>query len=496
MRNTLLYQTLQLLQPDEFHRLGVFLESPLFNNSTLSNKCIELYLILKKTRIKEIELTKTTAFKSIYPNKPFNQRLLDNVMHALLEVVRQFILIEDQMQPENQDYKLLALAKFYRERQLDKRFTQTIEALRRKRKKETQLLSADLFYKNYLIEHEQFEFENLHNQKNSDLNLNALLNQFIQFHLLKGLELILLLHHQSKLTVIDTEIWEAFKNQSLNLAESYKHFSNPLIKLLYMALSLNTGETKDEHFEGFLQLFEAQEVNLSRPITQQLAGMARHYCVSQVNLGRTPFRKKLLDIYKNHLEKGWLYENDRILQAILFNVVNVALLEKQHDWALEILEKHRYRITGSEYPEVIYFLIRANCFFYQNEFDQAADSLNSTFAELADRESRSNLNDIGLNKMTRLLEVKILYEKDPHSTVLTDKLNAFKMYVHRNHHLTEDKKKLDNNFIDMLKKLLSTSNRNNKIKLEKLEKQLNDSSFRCAEQNWLKNKVKNLIADH
>lgn len=414
-------------------------------------------------------------------------------MHSLMEVVRHFILIEEQTNSQNPNAKLMATARFYRERGLDKRFLQAIEALKRKRQKDSPLLGSDLFFENYILESELLEYYNLNNQKNSDLNLGAVLTNFTQYHLLKSLELILLLRHQSKLTVIDSDHWETYKNKSLELAESYNFFSNPLIKLLYMALMLNTKRSTDGHFEEFLELFESNEEKLSVSITQQLASIARYYCVSQVNFGRLAFRKKLLDIYKNHLYKGWLYENEKILQAILFNMTNVALLENQTEWALKTLESHRYKIAGSESPEVIYYLIRANCLFYQNEFEKAADSLQSVFAEIAERESRSNLKDIGLNKMTRLLEIKILYEKDPNSTILTDRLNAFKMFVHRNTHITEDKKSLDNNFIDMMKKLTSSSTKNNKRRMNKLLEQLLAPSFHCAEQVWLKKKVNEKI---
>ena len=495
MRDTLLFQTLQALTPDEFQRLGIFLESPLFNHSRLSSKCIALYLAFKMERANGsiLQFSKRQAFHSIYPNKSYNQRLLDNVMSALLENVRQFIMTEQLVFSSAENAKWMAMIRFYRERNLDKRFLQSVDAVRRLKKKDALPFEASKLFEDFLLEEEVFEYENVHNQKKSDLNLSAVLVKFVQYCLAKGLELSLLLQHQKNLAALEINKWSPFTEKSISLARTYNYFDNPLIELLDRALTLKSKEANDEDFMEFLKLFTLHEKELSQTMAKQFAGMARHYCTAQINLKRTDFTKELLALYKNHLEKGLLYENGKVLQSILFNMVHVALREQEYDWAINTLESHRYRIMGSEYPEVVYQLIKSNCFFYRRNYSEAENALNNAFMEMTDKGARSNFKDIALNKMARLLEIKILYENDPGNIMIIDKLNSFKMFIHRNSYITKEKKQLDNNFVDIMKQLTAPATLTNKKRLLKLADKINRPDFKSAESTWLVKKIEELI---
>lgn len=478
---------------DEFRRFGDLLNSPFFNHTRLSAKCLELYRFFLDRGF-ENELDYEEAFAVLYPGKPYNRHLINNVMTALLEQARQFIACQFWQKSQGEAGVQLAMLKFYRERQLDNRFVQTLEKIRREQASEPATFGEERYFQRYQLETEVFDFHNLNDNQKGLHFISPVVENFRQFVVASGLKLLLKFMQHNDRSQADLEQLAIFENEIRAMRSNLGPFDEPLIYLLEMAVTLLRQDTSDQDFESFLDLLAAHWQQISPGERRQLAGIARHYCNQRINRGGRHFRPVLFQLYQSHLPLGLLYEQGRIPQANLFNMINIALGESEIEWAEQALETHRHFIAGSDYPEAIYLICKAFCLFSKRDFHAAYTALNDAFTEMANHELRIHLKDLGLNKMARVLEIKILYEIDPGASLLTDRLNAFKMYLHRGVKHPAGKRELHNNFVDFLKQLTLPAIQSNPQRAKKLLEKLDRPGFLIADRRWVTEKVEALLA--
>lgn len=492
MNETLLCQTLMAMTNDEYRQFGEALHSPLFSHSRLSAKCIELHRFFQENGL-NFSVSNEEAFAAIYPAKPFSKHSLDNVMSALMDSAREFIAWRQWRNQVGEVGVRLEMARFYRERSLEHRFSQTIEQVHRLLEKQPPDLSADIHFQKYLVELEVYHRAASINDLQNDLNLPATSDNFIQYYLAQGLELALRLEHQAKLTALEFNRFKAFSINLRSLAAQSPYIQNPLIELLEMAFQLVNYEASSEVFGRYVSLLDAEGHRLKFTTHFLLATMARHYCLGMINRGKPQYRPILLGLYKTHLLRGLLYEQGNILHNSLLNIVNMAVGENEGEWAKNFLEAHRFRITGSQSPEVAYHFIKAFLCFNMKDQQGASNALDEAFEEILRLESRSHFKDFNLKLMARKLEIQILYEKDCKSSLLTDRLNAHKMFLHRNKYLNDSHKILHNNFVDLMKQLTQPATQTNAKKAKKLLEKLKQPGFLIADRRWVTEKVEALI---
>jgi hypothetical protein len=492
MNETLLCETLGALTPDEQNQLKKALLSPLFNPSRLASKCAELYLFLQQKGFGQ-PISYQEAFKSIYPNKPFNKALLENVMSALMDCVRELIAWQQVRHRNGATGQRLEMARFYRERRLSHRFEAAIDQARRELKKQTSTLSAASQFQEFQIEKEIYDYRSIHNDLQNDLNLPATADSFIQYSLVQGLELALRLAHQAKLTSLEFGQYNDLSNRFLGFAKTTENYRNNLVELLCLGFQLLNVQTTETVFQRFNNLFIEAVGNINFQTSQFLATIARHFCLEKINHGRAEYRKVLFGLYKSHLGQGLLYENGKILHNTLLNIVSIAVGENEGTWGEAVLESHRYSIIGCESQESSYFFIKSVMYFNQKDFQEAGLALDEAFFEIKKVEARNHFKDFNLKLMARKLEIQILYENDPYSTLLNDRLNAHKMFVHRSRHLTTTHKTLHNNFVDLMKQLISP---NRQKMAKKLNEKLQSPGFLIADRRWVTEKVAALVADN
>ncbi len=490
MNETLLCETLGALTQDEQSQLKKALLSPLFNPSRLASKCAELYFFFQQRGFEQ-PISYEEAFNSIYPDKPYNKALLENVMSALMDCVRELIAWQQVRQRNGATGQRLEMARFYRERRLGQRFEATIDQARRELKKQPSALSASTQFQQFQIEKEIYDHRSIHNDLQNDLNLPVTADSFIQYNLVQGLELALRLAHQAKLTSLEFAQYDNLSMRLLGFAKA-SDYRNPLVELLCFGFELLNAQTSEAVFQRFNTLFNTVVGDINFQTSQFLATIARHFCLEKINHGQAAFRKVLFDLYKSHLSQGLIYDNGKILHNTLLNIVSIAVGENEGTWGEDVLESHRYSIIGCECQESSYFFIKSVMHFNQKNFHEAGLALDKAFLEIKKVEARNHFKDFNLKLMARKLEIQILYESDPYSTLLNDRLNAHKMFVHRSRHLTSSHKTLHNNFVDLMKQLISP----NKQKMaKKLNEKLQIPGFLIADRKWVTEKVAALVAD-
>lgn len=243
----------------------------------------------------------------------------------------------------------VAMARFYRERGLQERAKQTIH----RTKTELANTSVDLDERRLLAFWREQEIslqECLNNQRRGDLNVPDTLHALTVFYGHKLLELATVLYQQQRVVPELQSHWEPFIEHFREALRKHTYFDDPAILMLDEALKFlkTRPENPIKALEQFLRLFRKYEAALSPTLQKILAAYTRNFCVQHGNLLDGAFR---LTLYKEHLEKGWLYEQGKLQPSRFINLVNISLSLGDDEWLWVFLQTHEGKIEGEQARE-------------------------------------------------------------------------------------------------------------------------------------------------
>lgn len=468
MKNSKLIEVLSVLNSSEILRLGQFLQSPYLNKQfTVQDKSIELFNFLSK-RSPPFVIDKKKAYSYVYENEVYKTGRIEKVMSSLLKQIELFVFVEYSLKPDVSSTFKLSLIDFYRERSLHRLHQTTINNLEKQQGKLTSKNKEDLHI-DYRIQKVKSDFESIYNNRTNDLNLQSTLKTLDIYYIASRLEMTCALlaqtnfHHRLEISS-SIEILDSI--QSFFQQPEFKNV--PLIEvysLVYKILK-EPKEEIDTHIENIKKLesvLYSQRNKLGHYHLVNLHSFNRSFLLYNLNLGRKDLNSYAFKMYKDHLQKKLLDVDEGIHSAHFKNIVSIALKENHFDWVLKFLNEYKGKIKGTEYPAQVHQFNLANYYFHIKEIDKAQELLGQEY------------EDLYYKLAAKRLEIKIYYEQK--SELLEYKLNAFKQFIHRlsKNKLPEIVRTNNNNFINALKQILSSTNNTStkrkriKLKIENME---------------------------
>ena len=490
MQGSILIQTFSGLTPAERKELQLFLHCPLYNGGKHAKPILALFTLLENEIHKknQTELDKNRVHEALFPGKSYQQGYFENLMSELMKLMRQFLVQREIRLGWSVAFESLVMARFYRERGLPERAKQAIN----RAKSDLSNTAADLSDRRLLafwLEQEISVQECLNNQRKGDLNVPGALHALTVFYGHKLLELVAVFQQQQRVVPELQWDWDPFIEQFRETLRGNKHFDDPAIFMLDEALKLlkTKPENPKQTLEEFLQLFKTLEAALPPALQKILAAYSRNFCVQHGNAMDNTFR---LGLYREHLEKGWLYEQGKLQPTSFLNLVNISLNAGETDWLWAFLQEHQGKIDGEQTGHLVLYSY-ARYYFQQGQWEKVEDGI----LEIS---KLPKFSDIGLEKLVRILEIKTGYELDPFSDRLENALNNFTMLIQRSKRvLVEKHRVMDKNFIAAVRRMIRFREQINLRKpdlkgLQKMFARVEDHTFQLAERGWLREKLNSL----
>ncbi len=483
MFSSKLIKTLKALNPNEFRQLGLFLKSPYFVSERNGKNIIPLFEYLQTYYpvFESKQISKEVVYLHVFPDEKYIKGKLEKVMTALLQEIRRFIIqySKDQQGQTTQD--MLALARFYRQKKMDRFFRRTLEQIRTAQE-QNQKRDKDFFFNQYLIDKEWVEYESFYNTRQKDLNLPSTLRNLDIFYIIAKQEysswLLSQDRHHAPLDLqddlVDLEKLTRFR-------ERKDYLDVPLIIIYDQALRLlQDSEQKEEAFKALNQLLEQYQDRIPLEQLKAMQALCRNYSVQFYNEGNRDYLQISFDLYKKHLEEGFLYYNNGLLQSTIKNIVVLGLKLKEIDWVYQFLEKYKDRVVGTKHKKEVYHFNLASYYFAIKAYDDALQYLSEHY------------EDWYYQIASRRLEIKIYYETQ--SILLDSKLEAYKIYIFRiaKSKLTALQKKGNNNFADMVRQINAPKTIGNPVRIKRLIERVKTKKV-IAEEEWLLEKLNELL---
>ncbi len=481
MHSNKLVTILSSLDRKTFLRLEKFIQHPYFIEVKQRQKILDLFLLLQKhfPHFQDPDLSKAKVFAQLFPGQDFAVEKLDKIITRLLKVVRVFIVYEFADPEERKTQQLLGEAKYYRERAMNTYFLQSIQQLQRQQKKTVQRGQA-YFYTSYLIDREVSEFETLFNKRKEGLNLQNTHESLDVFYLASKLEYACLMLAQHQFNV-PLEVKESLQllEKLLPLIETIYAPKEPIIDLFYQAFDLLKNKEEPQKGEKLRYLLDKYDQLIPFEQLINVEAIYRSYCIREFNLGHLS-SQDLFDLYRKHLEKGYLFRRGGLQPGLVKNLVNLGLKQKSHDWVWRFLQNYKDKIVGTDFPEEVYLFNLANYHFSLGAYEKVLESL---------QEYRE---DTYYKVAAKRLELKVYYEQK--SPILESKMDAFKVYLFRvsKKILSISHQEGNNNFINFLRQVCNPGTYKNESKINRILKKMEATST-MLEREWLEEKLKKLL---
>lgn len=475
MPNQKLLDITRHLDAEQLKRFSQFVDSPYFNHTYHARQLSELLAIVidhpQRKRIEDYD--KEQLQRHFFPDKPFypkRKNTIDMLASDLNKLARRFVTIEEMM-PEIENQEPLHTARFFRKHEEVDRFWQEVNGYRKQWDKRSTRDATD-YYERFLLEEEVASFIGEFTPKAKDDNIHQANGMLDKAYTIRKLELgfsreYKQLHlpkeQQSSDFLLEAIIGNYLEQEGIHSLVSDLFFlanrvlKNPkdvdLLIQYEKALQDSFQKVPPAHFRNLLIIY-------------------RSFVIRKYRLnGETKIRAKLLELYRSHLEAGYLEYEGKLTPNTFRRLINLAIWEKEYDWARHILTSYPpERIAGTRYPQEFHNLSMGDLLFAEGKFDDAEEHL--IYRQYQDP-TYSILSDI--------LLVMIYYQTD--NDLLEGRIRAVELKIRRARISQKDQEGYLN-FIGLLRKIIKYKWVNKKDKLIQVEESIR-SGIPLVKREWL-----------
>ncbi len=416
------------------------------------------------------DLKKENAYRIVFTNIEWIPGKMDKLLTRLLKIVYKFISIEFKNENQNDQ---LTICQFLLNRNLkpifDRELNKWSKTLESKHIDSSAVLYEHFLLKELIVENQS---QNIHPK--IKLELPDMLKSLDQYYIFTKLKYACqLLSINSFLLKVNTE--DSLKSfNHLKLLMDLPHLQIPIIIIYYQAYKLlrSDFELASEQFNNFKETLDKYDQHISKNQLKALNALIRNFAIQKYMKGDNQYLENVFEIYKDHLNRGFLYHQEKILPLPMRNIVTFGLRLNQFDWVYQFITDHKDRITGSESPELFYNFNLALYYFHKKEYENALNILPQDF------------DDYYYKMGVKRLELIIYHDTD--SPILESKVDAFKIFIYRtpDDKITKKHKEANNNFIHILKQIIHPKTEYDKSRKEKLKTKIQSTSI-IAERDWL-----------
>ncbi len=406
MEKSSLYRLLHALPAAELREVRKFLQSPFFNQR---QDVIDLFEYLTGGSAPQ----KEAVWQQLFAPAPFDLqkiRLLMSYLHTLLE---QYISVKEQLSDPLEAKLYLAIG--YRKRGLSDIFNRTY--------KETEQRLAAQPLRNaryhdwcYRLQWEAHQLA--YPQNPTDVSrLPDLMRAADALYLSQKLRLgCLLAAHQ---TVYQSATPETKDMDELVARAERDGFADlPAVAVFLHCYRMLRYADEERHFQQFKQLLLQESGQFSPEEMHGFYILAVNYCIRRLNTGGERFFTEALDLYKEGLAKGYLFENGQLSRFSYHNIVAAGLQSGELDWVRYFIHEFKNRLE-KRYRESSFSFNLARLEYAQKRYGSVLELL-----------QKANYRDPLLNLAAKTLLLKTYYETDEYD-LLQSHLDAMRNYLHR-----------------------------------------------------------------
>lgn len=469
MINTKLVEVLRCFNKKETKKLYAFLNFPLLSKRKKTLKLLH-YLQPYLPTFDNFDQSKAQIYQiicdtDIYDNLDFNRICADAI--DLIEHFLRYVHLDKNNIHANQ-----AVFDFYLKHHLYKHFDTLHKTLDEALHK-SPLRNEDYLFQKWLLSTYLLIQETRQHDRKESHTLPIIMNNFDDYYTILKLHYINISHtyktilHYDKNNFLETELIH-------HLEKNGVENKVPPIQLMYYMYLLGKEGNNDENIAKVAELNSSYS-NMLNPIERlNIYMFLQNSYIKKINEGKgVIYEQKLLDLYKEQLAAGMMYESGGYIMPQPFkNIVQISLKLKEYDWTLAFINEYTQKLMPDKQADTHSYCMAIYLFNLQN-YQACIKTL-----------QRVEPIDIFFKTDSKRLLIRSYYELGEHESALAS-LETFKVFVHRNKLINDSYKSSNRNFANMLTQMILTPKVGKLLKLKaKLE-----NLQRIADRKWLMEKI-------
>jgi hypothetical protein len=250
----------------------------------------------------------------------------------------------------------------------------------------------------------------------------------------------------------------------------------PILNLFYQGILLISKE-KRSNFTQFQKLLSQHDAALTLSERLSLHGLSRQILMVRYGNGEFDLDSTIFDLYRQHLYRGFLYQEGRLQMSAFSNLVRFGCRVGKLDWVACFLKKFKDRLVLVADADDFYRINYAYFLLHRGEWQKADAYLSQDF------------NNLTYRLYARRIELMVFYET--HFEGLDYKIDSFRKFI-RNNATALPKVQSDNdhNFALALRKMLNPDLKWNNKRIDKLIEDIKAQA--TSEAAWLIGKLEKL----
>ena len=408
------------------------------------------------------------AFLAVYPKERYKVSKLRLTMSDLYKTLLAFLAYKEWEGEETQ--QVLFQARALRHLGLGKLAQQQLRQAEEINKKGS-LRNSKYFRLQYEIMAEKYVLD-LRTQPANARQLQAL-SDTADLALLsaKLRQACLAIAHQS---VYSAEYQLGFTQEALAYIEAKDLKKAPVIGLYYYCYFMLKEPENEAYFQQFKNLLFAHGSTFEEREIRDLYLMGINFCIRQVNQESEQYFLEIINLYRQGLEGGYLFENGILSRFTYYNIVAAGLRIGHYEWVENIIYQYRGKLERA-YRESSFSFCLARLEYARNNYDAALPLL-----------QKANYRDPLLYLAAKTLLLKIYYETAEYN-LLEANLDAMHNYIRRKRVIGYHRTNYQN-IIRYVRKLMAV-NPYDKKSVETWRDQLKKEEI-LTERRWLLEQLK------
>jgi len=464
MENSKLLDLLSSFSAREWRAFKMLVRSPFFNrNEAVIRLCDWLAV-----RVSSIgDLDRKSAYQAVFPDKDYQDALLNHTMSALLKLGEAFIgIIEFQKDGFLSDFMTLkGLSERGLEKQYRYQFDRTCQEMEAVTKKGAQ---------SYLHQYQLENLEVYRLQQQGGQGFNAYVQRTADsldnFYLAEKLRCTCYMLTSDRLLSVPYTIRLAEEINDF-LRRNKSESLSPIVKAYHLVYLLLSKPAAHDEFEQLKAALPDLESKLSRGDIEEIYQHAINYCNLQIIQSDSRYVTEALNLYVWGLEVGILLQNGKLSPWHFKNIIKLALRLAKYDWTEQFI-RERTPLLPSEFQEDAFHFNLAELYYYTKQNAKALEHLNKV-----------EFTDVSYHLGAKIMLAKIYFEMDA-LDALDSLLHAFGIYLRRNRIISEDIRKTYLNFVAILGKIIKANTAQFPALRSKIE-----ATPKLAARNWLLSQV-------
>jgi len=450
------------------NRFIKFLQSPYFNKKELLTNLVS-YLVECHRMVQEPD---KMVFWKLNQDSDFDDAYFRRLCNEAIELLEDFLAIEQLRSNKYlRSHLLLEGIDAYQITALSKGTIRKAQQIKQDRINTTNLLF------DFLIERDIRQIEQADSKRYEKSSLDILSNKLDSYYIIEKLRIYSLVYWQKSFLKEEYKIH--LIDQILEFLKGDPFPDNYIINLYYHNLLMLVDPENEEYFHEYKKLLLNYAVEFLPNEAFRLIYNAINYSIRKLNQGQRIFRREIWELYKFALESNILIDSKNFDHWDYRNIVTAALQESEYNWTRDFIEKYKEYLEPDQKENAYHFNL-ALLNFYEKKYDKVVDLLNTV-----------EYSDLTYNLNAKVLLIATYYELDE-IDALESSLSSFKTYIYRKDIVSEDRRKLYNNYVSFLQKILQ--NQGSPAKLIKLREDV-EQVKNIASKPWLLEKINELIGE-